>query len=89
MRLSLLLLLALFITACKKDLAPTAPAADPVTANASIVKAGMFQNGPYGSVMGKAEIWKDATGKYEVVLDSFTSNNGPDLYVYLSKEKCQ
>jgi len=87
MRLSFFISLALFFTACKKEAAPTAPATDPVTANASILKAGLFQNGPYGTVMGKAEIWKDTTGKYEVVLDSFSTNNGPDLYVYLSKEK--
>ncbi len=56
------------------------------SASAQLVASGRFQDGPYGRVSGLGQVWKTASNTYEVVLDSFQTNNGPDLYVYLSKE---
>lgn len=46
---------------------------------------GSFNNGPYGSVSGEARVLLTGT-KYELKLMNFSSSNGPDLRVYLSKE---
>ncbi len=67
----------LLLCACKKETATTTPI---------IIDSGHFSNGPYGSVSGTAKIFKTGT-KYELALENFSSSNGPDLKVYLSKEK--
>jgi hypothetical protein len=47
---------------------------------------GMFENGPYGSVRGNVEIVKQDTIT-ALVLKNFSTSSGPDLHVYLSKER--
>lgn len=47
---------------------------------------GNFIPGPYGTVNGKARIYLKEN-KYSVALENFTSSSGPDLKVYLSKER--
>ena len=47
---------------------------------------GTFTSGPYGTVNGIARIYLKEN-KYTVALENFTSSNGPDLKVYLSKER--
>jgi hypothetical protein len=80
--ISLLLLFA----GCKKESASNDPAMD-VVENGSILQArGDFQNGPYGSVTGIGKVVRNSSNKFDLVLDSFMTNNGPDLFVYLSKE---
>jgi hypothetical protein len=79
------LCLVLLLAACKKD-GPTQTLNDPTTPNATVLASGRFQNGPYGSVMGIGRVVKTPAAQFELVLDSFTTSNGPDLYVYLSKE---
>jgi hypothetical protein len=56
--------------------------------NATLKYSGNFIQGPYGNnVNGKAEIY-EKNGIFTLVFnDSFTINNGPDLYVYVSKEQ--
>lgn len=56
--------------------------------NATLKYSGNFIQGPYGNnVNGKAEIYEKG-GTYTLVFnDSFTISNGPDLYVYVSKEQ--
>ena len=57
-----------------------------VDTTAAILKyQGNFQKGPYGTVNGSAEIYL-SNGKWLLKLNSFTTTNGPDLKVYLSKE---
>lgn len=79
-------LLSIFI-ACKKEQASTVPAMDAATPNAAELATGRFENGPYGTVTGLTKVLRNTSNEYELVLDSFATNNGPDLYVYLSKEK--
>jgi hypothetical protein len=77
------------LAACKKDDTITTsntPAMDMVDSSGSDLKySGTFINGPYGSVMGKVKILVNENA-YSMVLDSFSTSNGPDLHVYLSKE---
>lgn len=82
----ILLLTILLTAACKKETTSTAPLNETPTNTALAVDSGSFSNGPYGSVSGKAKIYKTGD-KYELALENFSSSNGPDLKVYLSKEK--
>ena len=43
-------------------------------------------NGPYGTVSGNVNIYKDS-GNYVLALKDFQTSNGPDLHVYLSQEE--
>ena len=47
---------------------------------------GTFISGPYGTVSGLARVYLKQ-GNYIAALENFTSSNGPDLKVYLSKER--
>jgi hypothetical protein len=71
---------------CKKqNLAPTDMLNDMVDTTATLQFAGNFISGPYGTVMGTAQVYRQ-NNMYQVKLDSFSSSNGPALHVYLSKE---
>jgi amino acid permease len=62
---------------------------DEMTDSTAVSKyAGMFSNGPYGSVSGTAGIFSTVSG-FELKLMDFRSSNGPDLRVYLSQEMQQ
>jgi Electron transfer DM13 len=80
------LITLLLLAACKKETTSTNPVNEMPTTTAVGIDSGSFSNGPYGSVSGKAKIYKTGT-KYELALENFSSSNGPDLKVYLSKEK--
>jgi hypothetical protein len=86
MRTLLLLFLLTFLTACKKESASNIPATETVQPGAAIQAKGSFVNGPYGRVSGTGKVVRNANNTFDVVLDSFMTNNSPDLYVYLSKE---
>jgi len=75
-----------FLAACKKETTSTAPVNETPIATAMAIDSGSFSNGPYGSVRGKTKLYKTGD-KYELALENFSSSNGPDLKVYLSKEK--
>jgi hypothetical protein len=85
MRILLLVLGFLALTSCKKE-ASEIPLSEMSASAAQLVVSGTFQNGPYGRVSGQGQIWKTAADQYEIVLDNFQTTNGPDLFVYLSKE---
>ncbi len=76
----------LLITGCKKETTSTTPVNEMPTPTAIAIDSGSFSNGPHGSVSGKAKIYKTGS-KFELALENFSSSNGPDLKVYLSKEK--
>lgn len=80
------LLLIIVMTACKKETTSTDPLNETPMNTAMAIDSGSFSNGPYGSVSGNAKIYKTGD-KYELALENFSSSNGPDLKVYLSKEK--
>lgn len=76
----------LLAAACKKETTSTTPLNEMPAPAAMAIDSGTFSNGPYGSVSGIAKIYKTGS-KYELALENFSSSNGPDLKVYLSKEK--
>jgi len=86
--ISLLLLIIFLAAACKKEtLAPVEVLMETATDTMAMqTGTGQFMNGPYGSVTGKAILFKNTNGSYEIKLENFNTSNGPDLYVYLSKE---
>lgn len=86
MRNYVLLSAFLFLAACKKESASNNPVNDTVQSGATPQAKGLFQNGPYGTVSGVGKVVRNANNTFDVVLDNFMTNNGPDLYVYLSKE---
>ncbi|MES2647976.1 MAG: DM13 domain-containing protein [Bacteroidota bacterium] len=86
MRNYLLLSILLFVCACKKESASNNPAMDTVQSGAMAEAKGFFQNGPYGTVTGVGKVVRNGNNTFDVILDSFMTDNGPDLYVYLSKE---
>jgi Electron transfer DM13 len=55
------------------------------TTSAVLQYSGVFMNGPYGSVSGKAAVYAE-NGVYILKLADVAISNGPDLHVYLSKE---
>ncbi|CAN5860484.1 DM13 domain-containing protein [soil metagenome] len=74
------------VTSCKK--ASTTFINETLTEDtAAVLKySGDFISGPYGTVTGKAKVYLKQ-GNYTVALEDFTSSNGPDLKVYISKEQ--
>lgn len=87
MRLLIFIFFVVLISACKKETdAPTTVLNEMPSTEVKSQNVGYFINGPYGQVSGKAQVLKITEGNFEIVLDSFMSSNGPDLYVYLSKE---
>lgn len=82
----LIVIFILTLTACNKDTTSTTPVNEVPSTTAMAIDSGFFFNGPHGSVSGTAKIYKTGS-KYELALENFSSSNGPDLKVYLSKEK--
>lgn len=82
-----LILFVVLFTACEKSsTAPTGTTNDMVdTSTAMLAYDGMFANGPYGVVKGNVSIYQH-NNKYSVGLQNFSTSNGPDLHLYLSKE---
>ncbi len=83
-----MLLLIVGVSACKKEtLAPvTLLMETPMDTMATAAANGQFMNGPYGNVSGRAILFRNTNGSYDIKLENFNTSNGPDLYVYLSKE---
>lgn len=84
--LSLLLVVVLMMSCNDESLAPTKPLDDMTDDEAIELQAGVFMNGPYGNVKGNAQIFQNQDGTFDLKLADFNTSNGPDLYVYLSKE---
>ena len=59
---------------------------EPVDTTAQLKYRSVFSSGPYGTTTGVVKIYVKSTA-YSLVLDSFTVSGGPDLHVYLAKEK--
>ena len=82
-----ILFFIIVITSCKEDEGtPSGPVDDtfnPVTA--TLIKSGTLV-GVGHTVSGTAAIY-ESTGKKTVLLDPYSSQNGPDLKVYLSKDE--
>ncbi len=89
MRLSIIFLfVAVAVQSCKKDkdsFASTETINEMADTTGVLKYSGAFTSGPFGTVTGKAEVYKKGIA-YEVKLANFNTNNGPALHVYLSKE---
>lgn len=85
-RIVLSLIAMLLVSCTDETLAPTTPLDDMIDEDAVLIYSGTFTNGPYGKVMGSAAIFENSDKTFELKLENFNTNNGPDLYVYLSKE---
>jgi hypothetical protein len=80
--------LLLLVSCQEEEGTPTAPVNDtfdPMADNVKELKKGTFA-GVGHSVSGTATVYDDA-GKLVVVLDPFTTQNGPDLKLYLSTDQ--
>ena len=85
-----LVFVVLFSISCSKDddSTPTAPvddSFDPMGMDIMLLKQGTL-TGVGHTVSGTVKIYDDA-GKKVLVLDPFSSQNGPDLKVYLSTDQ--
>ncbi|SDL94312.1 DM13 domain-containing protein [Chryseobacterium taihuense] len=83
-----LLLSSLFLVSCIRENTSTEDLMEMAPENSVLKYFGNFMQGPYGNnVNGKAEIY-EKNGTYTLVFnENFTVSNGPDLYVYVSKEQ--
>lgn len=83
-----LLLSSLFLVSCIRENTSTEDLMEMAPENSVLKYSGNFIQGPYGNnVNGKAEIY-EKNGTYTLVFnENFTVSNGPDLYVYVSKEQ--
>ncbi|MBB3054320.1 DM13 domain-containing protein [Mucilaginibacter gotjawali] len=73
---------------CKKESTPAVALNETIDATKSTPAStgGGFSNGQYGTVTGTARIFLTGN-KYQLALENFSTSNGPDLKVYISKEK--
>jgi hypothetical protein len=83
-----ILITSFLLVSCIRENTSTEDLMEMAPENATLKYSGNFIQGPYGNnVNGKAEIY-EKNGIFTLVFnDSFTINNGPDLYVYVSKEQ--
>jgi hypothetical protein len=87
MKFKLALFLLIGLVACKKENTPNTVLNEKVDVGLAVEKAkGSFYNGPYGTATGTAKIYTVGTN-IQLALENFSSSNGPNLMVYLSKEK--
>ena len=86
MKRNLIVYLIVVLASCKdQDATPTGPVNDTFdTSSAKVIKGGTLE-GIGHTVSGTATVY-ESTGKKTIVLDPFSSQNGPDLKVYLSKD---
>lgn len=84
-----ILFFLLILISCKDDnntpMTPPDDAFDPIATNATLLKEGMIV-GVGHTINGTIKVYDNA-GKKVVLFDPFTSQNGPDLKVYLSKDQ--
>lgn len=71
---------------CVKENTPTGALDEQPSPNSTVVRSGMFINGPYGTVSGNAKLLS-SNNKFTLALVNVMISNGPDLHVYLSKER--
>jgi hypothetical protein len=83
--ITLSVLVAIFVCACTKK-SPTATINERIDTTTAVLKyQGSFEKGPYGTVTGSVMVYQ-TNDKWQLKLTNFSSTNGPDLKVYLSKE---
>jgi hypothetical protein len=87
MKRILLLSIAIALLSCKdQDATPTGPVNDAFDPSMAMLVKGGSLVGVGHTVSGTASIY-EKSGMKTVLLDPFSSQNGPDLRVYLSKDE--
>jgi len=87
MKRNLILILLFAMVACEKENTSNLNLDEKVDKTTSVEKAkGSFSNGAHGMVSGAAKIYTTSSNT-QLALENFSSSNGPNLIVYLSKEK--
>lgn len=83
-----ILITGFLLISCIRENTSTEDLMEMAPENSVLKYSGNFMQGPYGNnVNGKAEIY-EKNGTYTLVFnENFTVSNGPDLYVYVSKEQ--
>jgi len=78
----------ILLASCQpEDATPTGPVNDMFDAStATLLREGMWMGANNYSVAGSAKFYQQNDGTRVLVLDMFTSSNGPDLRVYLSTD---
>ena len=79
------IILVAFVSACKKE-STIQPEVNPGIGDAELIYRSEFTDGPYGRTMGIVKIYRNEVGD-QLILDSFSVSNGPDLHVYLSRQQ--
>jgi hypothetical protein len=74
------IIIACFVTSCAKNTPDRAVEDLP---SGTIISSGTFQNNAH-PVSGTVKLIQDASGKKSLVFENFRSDNGPDLWVWLS-----
>lgn len=76
------------LVSCIRENTATEDLMEMAPENAVLKYSGNFMQGPYGNnINGKAEIF-EKNGVFSLVFnENFSTSNGPDLYVYVSKEQ--
>jgi hypothetical protein len=83
-KLMIIFLLGTAIACSPEDATPTTPANDAFDeSNATLLREGAWMGSGSYNVSGVAQIYDD-NGKKVLLLNNFSSSNGPDLKVYLS-----
>lgn len=89
MKTILITFLSLFIVACHpEDATPTAPIGGNQTdlTNATLLKTGVLVGVGGHTASGTVKVFQ-LNARYYIVFDPYSSQNGPDLKVYLSKDE--
>jgi hypothetical protein len=85
MKLITAFIAVLLFTACKKETNTTnTPSGDPVPSGTVLVQGNLSGSGGH-NVSGIVKVYSD-NGNKTVRLENFSTTNGPDLKVYLSKD---
>lgn len=85
-RLMILFLFTVLIVSCSKDdNTNTTTVNDPVISTGTVLAQGSLSGNMSYKVSGVAKVIED-NGVKSVRLENFSSNNGPDLKVYLAKD---
>lgn len=85
---NILMILFILVWACQpEENTPTKPINDTFDPDgATLIASGVFMGSGGYSVMGTASIY-EKNGTKTLLLDPYSSSNGPDLRVYLSRDE--
>lgn len=81
----MMLLVGVLFSCQPEDATPTGPVNDMFDATtATLLREGVWMGANNYSVSGSAKIYEQSNGTRVLVLEMFSSSNGPDLRVYLA-----